>query len=184
MPLIVQRGEGWMLQKYISEPFVAERTEQPYVGIPILAGLSEWEEVNGLVGELFEWLKTQGTKPAGAPFFRYWCMGDSEGKYNMEVGVPVKRMVAGDRRVVVGYIPGGSYVTAMHKGHPENLEKSLEALEQWAMQEGLDIDKRWEGEAEIWNGRFEFYVTDMEVEEDLNKWAIEIAFLLLGDDAA
>ena len=184
MPLIVYRGEGRMLQKYISEPLVEERTEQPYVGISVLAGLSEWEEVNGLVGELFEWLKSQNIKPAGAPFFRYWCMGDSEGKYKMEVGVPVKRMVTGDRRVVIGYIPGGSYATAMHKGHPENLEKSLEALEQWTMEEGLDIDKRWEGEAEIWNGRFEFYVNDFETEKDLNNWAIRIAFLLLGDDAA
>ncbi|MBD8013515.1 GyrI-like domain-containing protein [Planococcus wigleyi] len=173
-----------MGQKYISEPFVEERAEQPYVGIPIVAGLSEWDEVNGLVGELFDWLKKRGIKPAGAPFFRYWCMGDSEGKYKMEVGVPVKRMVSVDERVVASYIPGGSYVRALHKGHPDELEKSLDALEQWALLEGLDIDKRWEGEDEIWNGRFEFYVTDPETEPDLNKWAIEIAFLLMRDDAA
>lgn len=173
-----------MGRKYISEPIVEERTEQPYVGIPILAGLSEWDEVNGLVGELFDWLKARDIKPSGAPFFRYWCMGDSAGKYKMEVGVPVKRMVTGDQRVVASHIPGGAYLRALHKGHPDNLEKSLDALEQWAVQEGLDIDKRWEGEDEIWNGRFEFYVTDPETEPDLNKWAIEIAFLLLRDDAA
>ena len=173
-----------MVQKYISEPFVEERTEQPYIGIPILAGLSEWDEINGLVGELFDWLKANGIKPAGVPFFRYWCTGDSEGKYKMEVGVPVKRMVTGDQRVVASYIPGGSYLAALHKGHPDNLGKSLDALEQWALQEGLDIDKRWEGEDEIWNGRFEFYVTDPETEPDLNKWGIEIAFLLLRDTAA
>ncbi|TWT07176.1 GyrI-like domain-containing protein [Planococcus sp. CPCC 101016] len=173
-----------MVQRYISEPFVEERIEQPYVGIAILAGISEWDEVNGLVGEIFDWLKAKQIKPAGAPFFRYWCMGDSEGKYKMEVGVPVKRMVTGDHRVVASYIPSGSYLTAMHKGHPDKLEKSLEELEQWAIQEELDIDKRWEGEDEIWNGRFEFYVTDPGTEPDLNNWAIEIAFLLMRDDAA
>lgn len=173
-----------MVQKYISEPFVEERTEQPYVGISVLAGSSEWEEINRLVGELFDWLKVKKIKPAGAPFFRYWCMADSNGNYKMEVGVPVKRMVTGDHQVVVGYIPGGSYVTALHKGHPDHLEKSLTALEQWAVQEGLDIDKRWEGRDEIWNGRFEFYVTNADRQTDLNNWAIEIAFLLVRDDAA
>ncbi|MDQ0428924.1 effector-binding domain-containing protein [Planomicrobium stackebrandtii] len=173
-----------MVQKYISEPFVEERAEQPYVGIPILAGLAEWDKVNSLVGELFDWLKGKGIKPAGTPFFRYWCLGDSEGKYKMEVGLPVKRMVSGDDRVVASFIPGGSYLSALHKGHPDNLEKSLAALEQWALQEELDIDKRWEGQEEIWNGRFEFYVTDPETEPDLNKWAIRIAFLLMRDDAA
>lgn len=173
-----------MVQKYISEPFVEELAEQPYVGIPIVAGLAEWDRVNGMIGDLFDWLKAKGIKPAGAPFFRYWCMGDAEGKYKMEVGVPVKRMVSGDDRVVASFIPGGSYLSALHKGHPDNLEKSLAALEQWAFQEGLDIDKRWEGEEEIWNGRFEFYVTDRAAEPDLNKWAIRIAFLLMRDDAA
>ncbi|ALS77967.1 GyrI-like domain-containing protein [Planococcus kocurii] len=173
-----------MVQKYISEPFVEERTEQPYVGISVLAGSSEWEAINRLVGELFDWLKVNNSKPAGAPFFRYWCMADSNGNYKMEVGVPVKRMVTGDHHVVVGYIPGGSYATALHKGHPDHLEKSLIALEEWAVQEGLDIDKRWEGRDEIWNGRFEFYVTDADRQTDLNNWAIEIAFLLVRDDAA
>ena len=173
-----------MGQKYISEPYVEERTEQPYVGIPIQAGLSEWNKVNSLVGELFDWLKAKGIKPAGPPFFRYWCLGDPEGKYKLEVGVPVERMVSGNQRVVASYIPGGTYLTALHKGHPDNLEKSLEALEKWALQEDLAIDKRWEGEEEIWNGRFEFYVTDPETEPDLNKWAIKIAFLLMRDDAA
>lgn len=172
------------MQKYIGEPYVEERMEQAYVGIPIVAGLSEWGLVNSMIGELFDWLKAKGIKPAGIPFFRYWCMEDAEGKYKMEVGVPVKRMVSGDDRVVASVIPGGSYLSALHKGHPDNLEQSLAALERWAEHEGLDIDKRWEGEEEIWNGRFEFYVTDPETEPDLNNWAIRIAFLLMRDDAA
>ncbi len=172
------------MHKHIGEPIVEKRLEQPYVGIPIIAGVSDWAHINSLIGELFDWLKTKEIKPAGRPFFRYWCMEDSERKYKMEVAVPVMRMVTGDARVVGSYVPGGCYVTAMHKGHPDDLEKSLDALEEWALREDLTIDKRWEGEAEIWNGRFEFYVPVSKGKPDWNKWAIEMAFLLTPDDAA
>ncbi|ANU27657.1 transcriptional regulator [Planococcus versutus] len=173
-----------MVHKHIGEPIVKKRLEQPYVGIPIVATVSEQDRVNSLIAELVDWLKTKEIKPAGRPFFRYWCAEGLEKKYKMEVAVPVMRMVTGDARVVGSCIPGGCYVTAIHKGHPDDVEKSLNALEQWALREELNIDKRWEGEAEIWNGRFEFFVPISKEASDWNKWAIEIAFLLTPDDAA
>ena len=184
MTRVGHKGVNGIVKTYSGEPNVEARIEQPYVGIPIVAGKSDWEKVNGLIGELFDWLKAKNIKPAGTPFFRYWCLEDAEGKYKMEVGVPVHRMVTGNERVVCSYIPGGTYVTAVHTGHPDELENLLQAVEKWAQDEQLAIDKRWEGEAEIWNGRFEFYVTDSEAQSDWNKWAIEIAFLLVRDDAA
>jgi hypothetical protein len=45
----------------MSEPTVSERTEQPYVAIPIKATLLEWGEVNALVPEAYAWLA--GSRP-------------------------------------------------------------------------------------------------------------------------
>jgi hypothetical protein len=52
------------------------------------------------------------------------------------------------------------------------------------LSEGLQFDKRWEEEEEIWNGRFEFYLIDSQNEPDPAKWEIELAFLLMRDEAA
>lgn len=173
-----------MSYKYINEPRVEVRTEQPYVAIPIQVTLKNWAQTTVLLPELYDWLHAKGIEPAGEPFYRYWCIGSNEAEFSLEVGVPVERMLAGDERVIASFIPGGSYATALHQGHPDQLEQSLKQLEEWAEKEVLEIDKRFEGHDEIWNGRFEFYLTDPEIEPDLYKWQIEIAFLLLRDDAA
>ncbi|RNF39475.1 GyrI-like domain-containing protein [Planococcus salinus] len=173
-----------MIKKYMTEPIIEKRIEQPYVGIPIYATLLDWDKVNALISEIFDWLDRKDIEPVGPPFYRYWVIGGIDENYELEVGVPVERMVTGNSRIIASSIPGGSYVTAKHRGHPDLLEYSLEVLEQWSKREELEFDKRWEGEDEIWTGRFEFYLTDPDEEPDLDKWEIEIAFLLMRDDAA
>ncbi|MGK7376242.1 GyrI-like domain-containing protein [Planococcus sp. 1R117A] len=173
-----------MTYKYINEPTVELRMEQPYVGIPIQATLKDWAKTTVLLPEIYDWLNAKGIEPTGEPFYRYWCIGNDDTEYSLEVGVPIERMASGDDRVIASFIPGGSYATAVHHGHPDQLEHSLKALEEWTAREELEIDKRWEEDEVIWNGRFEFYLTDPELEPDLFKWKIEIAFLLLRDDAA
>jgi effector-binding domain-containing protein len=171
-------------ERYIEEPIVEIRSEQPYVGIAIQATQNEWDKVKELTSEIYEWLVRKGVEPAGALFYRYWIIGSEEEAFHMEVGVPVERMVIPDERVIAGFIPGGSYVTALHCGHPSQLPKSLNELEIWATKEGLELDKRWEEDDEIWNGRFECYLTDMDAEPDPSKCEIRISYLLMGDDAA
>lgn len=180
----MKKGKVNMAHKFIREPVVELRAEQPYVAIPVQATLREWGKTAALVSEIFDWIDKKGLEPVGAPFYRYWCIGGLDEEFTLEVGVPIEHMVAGDDRVVASSIPGGSYATAMHRGHPDMLAGSLEGLEKWAKTEGLEFDKRWEEEEEIWNGRFEFYLTDPETEPDPAKWEIELAFLLMRDEAA
>jgi effector-binding domain-containing protein len=175
---------GRMRYEYINEPTVELRTEQPYVAIPIQVTLKDWAQTTVLLPEIYDWLNKKDIEPSGEPFYRYWCIGSEDAEFSLEVGVPIARMVAGDERVVASFIPGGSYAIAVHQGHPDQLEISLKQLEEWTKKEELDIDKRWEADDEIWNGRFEYYLTDPELEPDLHKWQIEIAFLLMQDDAA
>jgi RNA polymerase sigma factor (sigma-70 family) len=74
-----------------------------------------------LVGEVIGWLSRQGIEFAGAPFFRYWTIGDMDREFDLEVGVPVASVVSGDERVIAGFIPSGSYATMVHFGHPDRL---------------------------------------------------------------
>lgn len=170
--------------KYINEPVVEILPEMPYVGIAVQATLLEWGKANRLGDELYDWLLKMKIKPAGPLFYRYWIIGDEEEAVHAEVGVPVEQVIAGNDRIISSFIPGGSYVTALHQGHLGHLAKSLNEVEIWAKKEGLELDKRWEGDIEIWNGRFESCLTDSKQEPDSDKWEIKISFLLLRDDAA
>ncbi|PSL31695.1 effector-binding domain-containing protein [Planomicrobium soli] len=173
-----------MAIRFINEPTVENLPELPYVGIAIQTTLLRWEKMNELIEELSVWLAQKELEPAGPMFFRYWVIGNEEEASQVEVGVPVERMVIGDDRVISSFIPGGSYVTALHQGHPNYLAKSSNELEIWAKKEGIELDRKWEGEIEIWNGRFESYLTDPAAEPDPNKWEIRISYLILRDDAA
>ncbi len=173
-----------MARKYISEPIVEYQIEKPYAAIAIQATEVEWEEASELLPEIVEWLEKRKLHTEGTPLYRYWCNGSGNEPATLEVGVPIDRMHVGDERIVISTIPGGSYVKAVHHGHPDNLPESHAELLKWAQEEGLEFDMRWEAEYEIWNGRFEKFLTDPKLEPNPEKWEIEILLLLVRDEAA
>jgi effector-binding domain-containing protein len=158
----------------MSEPTVLERTEQPYVAIPIRATLREWGEVNALVPEVYGWLAARGITPAGAVFYRHLVVGGFDEKFSVEVGVPVAEPVEGDGRVQAGAKPAGRYVVAVHHGHPDGIAQSHRALVAWAEREGVPLAK----DGEVWGGMYESYRTDPAVEPDPTKWETELAYLV------
>jgi effector-binding domain-containing protein len=162
----------------MDEPQVEVRAAQKYIAIPIEANLNEWKKVNTLIKEVFEWLDQKSLQPNGAPFFRYWIIGDKYEKFKLEVGVPIRRSVEGDERVIVNTIPAGKYAVLVHTGHPDRIHNSLKLLEEWAVKRGFEWAKDMEDNKEIWSGRFEFYLTDPAVEPNLENWSTEILYLI------
>lgn len=179
------KGRGLLMaQRLFEGPEVILKIEQPYVAIPIIREVLDRDEIAAMVEEVYSWLKRRKIEPAGKPFCRYWVMGGVEEKFNLEVGIPIARMAAGDERVIASFIPGGSYATAVHLGSADFIEDSSYALQKWAQDEGLELDKRYEEDTEIWNGRFEFYPAVPEEGIVLTEKGMEIAFLLMRDAAA
>ena len=167
-------------------PTIQYRPEQPYVSIPISVTLREWGKANALVPEIIGWLTARGLPMIGAPFYRYRAIGDLDRPFELEVGVPVSTTVPGDGpadgpgdgHVIAGSIPAGTYAVFVHHGHPDRLRDSLSMLEDWVRAQGLACDKAVVDDREVWAGRFEHYLTDPAVEPDLDRWSIEIAYLL------
>lgn len=151
-----------------------ERTEQPYVSIPIRATLREWGSVNALVPEVFGWLAARDIPPAGALFYRHRIVGGMDEKFEVEVGVPVGSPVPGDDRVVAGAKPGGRYAVRIHRGHPDSIAETHLALVAWAAEQGFPAVRK----GEEWVGMFESYLTNPEVEPDPAKWETELAYLV------
>ena len=162
--------------KMTNEPVAGICAEQPYVSIPLEVTLKEWGRANALVEEIFAWLEDKGVQPSGAPFYRYFVIGDTDKNFKLEVGVPITSPMFGDERVITGTIPAGKYATLVHYGHPDHISNSFTVLEEWAKEHEVEWDNQMEGDKEVWGGRFEYYLTDPAVEPDLEKWSTEIAY--------
>ncbi|MFC6081755.1 GyrI-like domain-containing protein [Sphaerisporangium aureirubrum] len=158
-------------------PVLEDRAARPYAAIPISAPMSRWGEVNALVPEMFAWLAGRGILPAGPPFYRYWVAGDWEREFRLEVGVPVAAPVEGDGRVVPGTIPAGRYLVAVHQGHPDRLIHTIHAVDKWAADHGVRWDTRLADGEEVWQGRFDFWLTDPAHSPDPETWSTELAYL-------
>lgn len=159
------------------EPRIETRPAQPYVAIPIQATLAEWGQVNALLGEVLGWLGQRNIPIGGPPVYRYKVIGDTEKKYDLEVGWIVSDAVEGDGRVISSEIPAGKYVSMTHVGHPDKLFDVSERMESWASNKGIELATRQDGDREIWDGRFQLFMTDPAVEPNPEKWAVEVLYL-------
>jgi len=161
-----------------TEPTIVERAEQPYVAIRAFVTMQTiGPTMTELLPELFGWLGTRGIDPAGAVFLKYNVI-DMERELEIEVGIPVANAVEGDDRVLAGTLPGGSYGTLTHIGHPSTLVGANAALLEWADHKGLAWDISGSGADERWGARLEVYESDPEEEPDLTKWKTEVTFRL------
>jgi effector-binding domain-containing protein len=162
----------------LTEPRIVDRTEQPYVAIKASVTM---ETIGRVLPELhpnvFAWLGERDIAPAGAPFWKYDVI-DMEREMVVEVGVPVEKAVTGDDRVLAGVLPAGTYVSAIHTGHPLGLMEATAKLLGWADSKGLSWDKSEVAGGEAWGARLEIYETDPAVEPDMDKWETELAFRL------
>ncbi|MBT2581575.1 GyrI-like domain-containing protein [Planococcus sp. ISL-109] len=167
---------------YINEPIIEQRSYQPYVGIAARVSAGA-EEASALAAEILDWLIQQKETPTGRPFIRYWCL-EEDGRRLIEVGIPTKRLLSEDHRMVTGYLPGGAFVHAVHHGPPSELWESSLGLIDWIEREGLAAALRYEGETKIWDGHFAFFVTDPLEKKMSDAWTLELYILLLADHAA
>lgn len=161
----------------LTEPRLEQRAEQPYVAIRrqvTMGGLST--ELPPLVGEVFGWMSRHQVAQSGAPFFRYLTMDMAgDGRFVVDVGVPIEAAVPGDGTVIAGAMPAGRYATVMYTGPYDNLSSAHFALLEWGEANGIAWQTSDEGRG--WGARVEFYISDPVDEPDPQKWQTEVAFL-------
>jgi effector-binding domain-containing protein len=159
------------------EPAIVQRAAQPYMSSTGLVTMQRIPEIADRLPEVFGWLGERGVPDAGPPFFKYNII-DMQRELEIEVGVPVAEVLAGDGVVRPGVLPAGRYATATHVGHPQQLVEATAALLRWAAKRGLAWDLVQTERGERWGCRLEVYKTDPAVEPDMDKWETELAFRL------
>lgn len=161
----------------IGQPKLDERNEQPYMGIRSQVPVSELKNViPGSLETLFPWLAKQGIEPAGAPFIRYHVI-NMEGKMDVEIGIPVANVVAGEGRITPGVLPAGRYASLIYKD-VQNGIKGNAALLDWGAAQGLQWDRWDDKNGDAFRGRYESFITDPADEPDPAKWDTEVAIRL------
>ena len=161
----------------MTELKIEERHAMSYVAITRHTSMGELgSEIPPLLGDVFGWLGKQGVESAGPPFFRYDVI-DMAGVMVVAAGVPVAAPVAGEAEFEAGTIPAGRYVTAVHTGHPDELETATGQFLASAEAQGVTWARTLEADGEHWVARYEFYLDSPDSQPDMTKWRTELAFL-------
>jgi|SRR5579859_7897512 len=160
------------------EPKIVERTARPYVAIKALVTMDTLgTAVPPLNGEVFRWLGARGIAPAGPPFWKYNVIDMARG-LELEAGVAITSAATSDERVLDGVLPAGRFATLHHVGHPATLMEATATLLAWAKARELHWDVSASPQGERWGCRLEEYLTDPQVEPDMNKWQTDLFFRL------
>lgn len=163
--------------KVLTEPKIDSRPEQPYMGIRLWIPskeLSGWTQK--LLKEMTKWLEKAEIKATGPAFHRFYVINMGK-EFNLEVGIPVAQVVAGDDRVKPNIIQAGNYAHLTYTGR-NNAYKGNKALVEWAKSSGILWDRWDDPRGDSFRCRYESYLTDRLADIDKSQWQTEVAIKL------
>ncbi|MCX6048560.1 MAG: GyrI-like domain-containing protein [Chloroflexi bacterium] len=163
-----------------TEPKLADRNEQPYMGIRTQVPMQEFPRViPQLLDEVFAWLGQQGVAVAGAPLMRFHVI-NMAADMDIELGVPVGQALPGDGRVAPNVLPAGCYASLIYTGVKNGFEGN-KALLAWATEKGLVWDTYPSEQGDGFGARYESFLTSPDEEPDPAKWQTEVAIRLADE---
>jgi len=125
-----------------AQPTLSIRTRTPIDGLPGLLGES-YGKIAGFLAEL-------GEEPGGAPFAAFYNMDMQD--LDVEIGFPVKKLLAGKDDIRASEVPGGKLGYALHTGRYGDIAPAYEALTQYVKERGYEPT----------GVSYEFYLNDPE----------------------
>ncbi|TVR70230.1 MAG: AraC family transcriptional regulator [Sphaerobacteraceae bacterium] len=161
-------------------PEVIKRDEQWSAIIPVEASLNEWDKTIQAIPRLISEVQNQGIHPASPLFYRYRRMGDQHAPFALEIGFALEDKTHVEGELLLSAMEPGTYVTYLHRGHPDQLFEVDPLIREWAANEGIEFSITDENGYEAWTGRYEFFLTNPDDEPDPNNWEIKLAWLTTG----
>jgi effector-binding domain-containing protein len=111
-------------------------------------------------------LQSQGVRPAGPPFGKYY--GTPTTIVDVEAGFPVATVITTVGNVAPGTLPGGKVVEAIHVGPYDTMEQTYAEMERHFEEAGLTRgDVMWES-----------YLSDPQTQPDPAGWRTRICWLV------
>ena len=106
---------------------IVERVVQPALSMRRIVSVQELPQALGQAfGQIEQYLQEIGEQPAGAAFVAYYNM-DMEA-LQVEIGMPVARVLPGKGEIQATQMPSGKLATCMHIGPYEEIGGAYDAL--------------------------------------------------------
>jgi hypothetical protein len=155
---------------------VEERPAIPYVGIRVITPFRGMlASRDRLLAEARAGIKEAGIETVGYGFLRLHVI-DMDGPMDLEAGYftagPVHTVHPGLRP---GSMAAGSYATMKYRNHAR---RANQALQDWALDNGLVLDRRTVPEGDEFACRYEAFWTDPAVEPRKTRRTVELSILL------
>jgi hypothetical protein len=155
---------------------VEERPAIPYVGIRVITPFRGMLAVRDrLLAEARAEIKTAGIETVGYGFLRLHVV-DMDGPMDLEAGYFTAGPTHIDHsRLRSGSLAAGSYATMKYQDHAR---RANQALQDWAHDNGLVLDRRAVTEGDEFGCRYEAFWSDPAVEPRKTRWTVQLAILL------
>lgn len=155
-------------------PRIEIRPEQPYVGTRAVIAMREFErDIPAMTATVSRWLDAQGVRPSGQPFLRYHII-DMPERMDVELGMPTDRAHEAAGEVESGLLPAGRYAVTVYTGD-ENGVPATGALFDWIAAQGERPISHASAQGEVFQSRYETFLTDATTEPDWRRWTVEVA---------
>lgn len=97
------------------------------------------EDIGRTYGSIFTYMGKAGVAPAGPPLARYYDMDMNPEDFEMETCVPVAGEVPGEGEVAFMVLPGGRFLSTVHRGPYDSMESTYTALFKYVKENGLEV---------------------------------------------
>jgi len=160
-----------------TEPIIVTRPEQAFAAIVLRLSQPEIAAVAPpLIDDVIAWVKAQGGRTAGPPFFNYVNFYP-DGTMDMQAGMPTTTLLKPEGRVSTGMLPGGRFASLTATVPYHELHAANMALHEWTVARGLRLDGVEVGKGFVDANRLEIYHKDPG-EDPSGHPVTEIAFRL------
>lgn len=159
------------------EPAIEERPEQPYVGLKAVVSMSDLQsQIPVMTAKLNRWLVANGLTASGKPFLRYHVV-DMPKRLEVEAGIPTAAVVDGQGEVQANVLPAGRYAVLVYKDVKTGIQANKRLID-WIKGRGEDAISHASENGEVFEARYETFLTDPASEPDQSEWETEVAIKL------
>ncbi len=160
-------------------PRIETRPARPYVGTRTVMAMRDFDrEIPAMTATVSRWLDVQGVRPSGQPFLRYHAIAMPE-RMDVELGIPVLHAHDAGGQVESGLLPAGRYAVAVYSGVENGVPANRELID-WISAQGEQPIAHASEKGEVFQSRYETFLTDAEAEPDRHRWRIEVAIQVRG----
>ena len=151
------------------------RPGRPYVGTRAVIAMRDFDrEIPAMTATVSQWLDAHHARPSGPPFLRYHAI-DMPERMDVELGMPTDHVHDAAGQVASGLLPAGRYAVLVYTGVQNGVPANSRLID-WISAQGEHVAQK----GQVFQARYETFLTDPEAEPDQHRWLIEVAIGVSG----